>query len=363
MESPADVVSADELKAMKRAEVVKKIAEGRAKLAAEKEMKKKAEEENLTDTDTLDTFTKVYSDLNSSITLYGELHDKSYEQFLKKFIDDIHVQRPGQKKIIIIETSDIMVQLMADFPFFSDIMSDPDNIAKKKSGVTNTNIKNPILYFSAVLRFGGSFPNTQIVCGDCRIMEIYDLSEKCKKIFRETKEDEQDGDIDPTFLAHFIETWYTQLSLFESLLDIEEPIRERYSKIIRTIDSILPHLRKIKDIGMYILTLDQCWIHLSNLHMLVSIINNMERNVDITLFVGKLHMENLIECIEEFPFEKYLHDKEVSSAKMGIGKKGGRKRNGLSGRRKKSVSVRRKKSVSVRKKKSGSRKYVKNTKK
>lgn len=353
MESPADVVvSAEEKKAQKRAEVERKVAEGRAKLAEEK---KKAEEEKLTDTDTLDTFTKVYSSLNSSITLYGELHEESYEQFLKKFIDDIHIQRPGQKKIIIIETSDTMVQSMDHSSFFSDIMSDPDT-SKKKSGIRYP-VLSPILYFSTVLRFGGSFPNTQIVCGDCRIAEIYNLSEECKKIIGET---EVNRDIDPTFLAEFKSTWYTQLSLFEPLLDIE-PIRARYLKIIGEIESILAHLHTIEDLGKYILYLDQCWIDLSNLHLLLSITNNMERNVDITLFVGKLHMENLIECIEEFPFEKYLHDKEGASAKKRGW--GGRKRNGLSFRRKKSVSVRRKKSISVRRKKSGSRKYVKNTKK
>ena len=368
MESTADVVvSAEEKekkKAQKRAEVERKVAEGREKLAAEKELQKKAEEEKPTDTDTLDTFTKVYSSLNSSITLYGELHEESYEQFLKKFIDDIHIQRPGQKKIIIIETSDTMVRSMDDSSFFSDIMSDPDT-SKKKSGIRYP-VLSPILYFSTVLRFGGSFPNTQIVCGDCRIAEIYNLSEECKKIIRETK---GNHDIDPTFLAEFKSTWHTQLSLFEPLLDIE-PIRARYLEIIGEIGRILAHLHTIEDLGKYILYLDQYWIYLSNLHLLLSITNNMERNVDITLFVGKLHMDNLIECIEEFPFEKYLHDKELSAKKMGMSK-GGRKRNGLSFRRKKSVSVRRKKSVSVRRKKSvsvrrkksGSRKYVKNTKK
>jgi hypothetical protein len=429
--SPADVVvSAEEKKkkAEKRAEVERKVAEGRAKLAAEKEMQKKAEEE-LTDTDTLDKFTKVYPGLNSSITLYGELHDKSYEQFLKKFIDYIYVQR-GQKKIIIIETSDIMVKSMADFPFFSNIMSEPDNIEKKKYGVTATTAKNPILYFSSVLRHGGSFPNTQIVCGDCRIAETPNLSEECKKIIRETFKPESPpssavtaaaaaaeslktpstsaaeqgssrsaADVAAVVIA-FKKSWSKQLAFFENdkgePLIVIEPIRERYLKIARNVVNILNYIETVEDLGKYIKYLDEFWIHLSDLQMLLSIINNMERNVDITLFVGKYHMKNLIELIEEFPFEKYLHDKmaaERSHSRWGleamglmdaaiselqrklewrdVGKgvaaeatEGGRKRKkSVSVRRKKSVSVRRKKSVSVRRKKSGSRKYVKNTKK
>ena len=42
----------------------------------------------------------------------------------------------------------------------------------------------------------------------------------------------------------------------------------------------------------------------------------MERDVDITLFVGKGHMEDLTQSIKEFPFERYFESQELERKRL-----------------------------------------------
>ena len=296
---------------------------------------KKAVEEGLSEG--LTYFHKKYPDLNSSITLYGENHSSNYTNFLKDYIE--HLYESKRTNILIIELSPW--DLQSDKDKFKDKVSNlkrtdvplplvlspvsflcKDNKEAKLLAVRLIPNPTPINYFNLLLLSDGAIPNTRIFCGDCRLLEFLSMYEEIDKLMHKVNEGEYSKDalVDENFLAKFISLWEKQLSIFKPLLDRKRSsfssqvtsIFERYKKSVENITLALNSIKTMYDLQLqneFVLKVE--WVSLSNLHMLLTIIRIMKRNVDITLFVGKAHMNNLIQSIEEFPFEIYFEKQEL----------------------------------------------------
>jgi len=286
--------------------------------------------------DGLTYFHKKYPKLNSSITLYGENHSENYKNFLKAYIE--HLYKSKRTNILIIEISSW--ELQSDKDKFKDELSSilkasasasaispvkllsDDNMAAKILAVRF--LPRPIKYFNTLLISDGGIPNTQILCGDCRFTEFVYMYEEIDNLMTKVTEGvySEDAPVDEIFLAKFMSMWEKQLSIFRPLLDrkitsIETSIFERYKKGVEEITKALKDIKTIYDLNFYTeLVLKMRWASLSNLHMLLTIIRNMKRDVDITLFVGKGHMEDLTQSIQEFKFESYFESQELEKREI-----------------------------------------------
>ena len=282
--------------------------------------------------DGLTYFHKKYPKLNSSITLYGENHSENYKNFLNAYIE--HLYKSKRTNILIIEISSW--ELQSDKDKFKDELSSilkasaispvkllsNDNMAAKILAVRF--FHRPIMYFNALLISDGGIPNTQILCGDCRFTEFVYMYEEIDNLMTKVTEGvySEDAPVDKIFLAKFMSMWEKQLSIFRPLLDrkrtsIETSIFERYKKGVEEITEALKDIKTIHDLHFYSeLVLKMQWASLSNLHMLLTIIRNMKRDVDITLFVGKGHMEDLTQSIQEFKFESYFESQELEKREI-----------------------------------------------
>jgi len=240
-------------------------------------------------------FHKKYPDLNSSITLYGEDHTSDYTGFLSEYTK--HLRASHRTNIIILEIT---------------YTKDP----------LNEDNTTPILYFSRFREVNSLFPPTRIVCGDCRLIELTHLVYECQTMIEKIMEEKTfRKPIDATFLVKFESIWRKQLSIFELLLGskrtLEEPlINERYLVLFTKLRAVLDDIKTIIKTNLDFVNEEltfftRAHVTISNLSMLLTIIRNMERDVDITLFVGKGHMEDLTQSIKEFPFERYFEKQEL----------------------------------------------------
>jgi len=271
----------------------------------------------------LEYFHVNYPILNSSITLYGENHGDNYTKFLEGYIKYLYDSQQ-RAKILIIESTP------------SDLYKTKDKIdgfIPLKMMLKSENVKNkiqaaklfttPIRYFTALFVYDVSFPNTRIINGDCRPNEMVRFNQETDDMIVAHIENElpDDTPVDETFLAKFISMWEKQLSIFRPLLGYVKTnkvtsIFERYNRSVEEVTDALTHIKTMRDLtGYYELVLKEAWASLSNLNMLLIIIRNMKKNVDITLFIGKAHMSNLTQSIQDFPFESYFETQELERMK------------------------------------------------
>ena len=264
--------------------------------------------------DRLTYFHKKYPDLNSSITVYGETHDEDYKNFLNAYIK--HLYESKRTNILIIETSPWELKSHKQnvdahaFAFaIQKMVVKKDNMDSRLLMVRL--YPSPIQYFTGILVFDGDIPNTQILCGDCRYTEFVNMYKEIDKIMA-VEQQEAEAPVDKIFLAKFMSLWEKQLSYFIPLLDDkltskETSIFQRYKKSLEDITDALKNIKTNYDLQYYNeFVLKMAWASLSNLNMLLIVIRNMKRDVDITLFVGKGHMEDLTQSIQEFKFESYF---------------------------------------------------------
>jgi hypothetical protein len=235
----------------------------------------------------LEYYHKKYSEFNSSITIYGEKHELEYNDFLSKYIDSLY--STDRRQIIILEKN--KSELMPENPFFKFIMqehSEKDkNIIRKQMGINLA--PSPILYFSAVYKHSGNFPNTEIICGDIRLKKIFNLIFELDEFSKLNPE----NIISVDFLTRFKDGWQEQLSFLTApeYLVIKDEVNALLLEILPTMKN--NEVEKISNI------LNRKWVYLSNISMLQYIIEHMKEDVDITFFVGDLHMPHLIEEIEK----------------------------------------------------------------
>jgi hypothetical protein len=247
----------------------------------------------------LEYYHKKYVEFNSSITLYGETHNLEYNNFLSNYIDSLY--STDKRQIIILEKNKL--ELMPEnlnFKLMTNEHHEKDkNIMRKKMAINMAPI--PILYFSAIYKHDGNFPNTKIICGDIRLKKIIILNDELEKI----SELNPDNIIDTILLMRFKEAWLEQLSILTSheYLVIKDEINILLS-------TILPTMKNNKVVKISNL-LNEKWIYISNISMLQYIIKYIHEDVDITLFVGKLHMSNLIEEIEKL-YPQLIDDSSVN---------------------------------------------------
>jgi len=227
-----------------------------------------------------------YVELNSSITIYGEKHELEYNNFLLNYIDALYSTK--RRQIIILEMNELeLMQENQTFKKFMEQGNTEEEIIRKKRGIRL--VPSPILYFSAVYKHSGNFPNTEIICGDIRLKNIFNLIMQLD----EMTELHPDNIIDNKFLTEFKAAWAEQLSYLTT---------QEYSEIIdethTLLEEILPTMKN-EEVESISNRLNDLWIQISNISMLHYIKEHINKDIDITLFVGALHMSDLIERIEK----------------------------------------------------------------
>ena len=234
-----------------------------------------------------------YVELNSFITIYGEIHDLEYNVFLLKYINYLYsTDRRDRKQIIIIEKNKSeLMSINSLFNMFMEETPNKDYNIKRKHHAIRLE-PQPITYFSAVYAHGGKFPNTEIICGDIRLRKIFNLLIELE----EMSELHPKNIINIEFLKKFKVAWEEQLSLLTAseYLIIKDEITALLSEILPTMTN-----EGVNEINH---KLNVKWTYLTNISMLQYIIQHIKEDkegIDITLFVGALHMENLIEEIEK----------------------------------------------------------------
>lgn len=238
----------------------------------------------------LEYFHKKHVEFNSSVTIYGEKHGLEYIDFLHRYVDALYLK--DRKQIIILEKneSDLMSENKMFQMFMLEHPEKNTNIIRKKMGTKMA--PTPILYFSAVYKHGGLFPDTEIICGDIRLRKIWDLITDLEEITKAN--DENIVDID--FLTRFKSTWQEQLAVLnapEYLVIIDE-IKSLLSELVVTMAN--GEIEKISN------KLNEKWINMSNTSMVQYVKKHIKDGVDIVLFVGALHNVHLIEEISHlFP--------------------------------------------------------------
>ena len=237
--------------------------------------------------DNLEYYHKKHLEFNSSITIYGEYHALEYNEFLSKHID--YLYSTDKRQIIILEKNNL--ELMSEERMFRMMMQEhPEqdkNIMRKKIVINSA--PTPILYFSGVYKHDGNFPNTEIICGDIRLKRIFNLIIELNDISKLNPEDI----INIEFLTNFKDAWEEQLSILTGpeYLEIKNEANALLLEILPTMTN-----NEVSEISNM---LNQKWIYLSNISMLQYIIQHIIDGVDITLFIGALHMPHLIDEIEK----------------------------------------------------------------
>jgi len=235
----------------------------------------------------LEYYHKKYVEFNSSITIYGEQHSLDYNKFLSKYIDSLY--STDRRQLIILEKNKL--ELMSENPIFKLMTqehSEKDkNIMIKKIGINTA--PSPILYFSAVYKHGVNFPNTEIICGDIRLKKIFNLIIELDEISKLNPEEI----INIEFLTKFKDGWQEQLSFLTApeYTVLKDEATALLLEILPTMKN--NEVNKISNI------LNQKWVYLSNISMLQYIIQHIKEGIDITLFLGAIHMPHLIEEIEK----------------------------------------------------------------
>jgi len=240
---------------------------------------------NIKDVD-LKYYHTQYPSINSSITIYGEKHDLDYQNFLSEYIDTLY--STDRKQILIIEKNGLELYKNNKKITFMEKHNNPE-INKIRKKIVIDKFFTPIDYFSYVYKNNGSIPNTEIICGDIRIKDIFKLIIKINNV----TSSKPNYIINKNFLKKFKRTWKKQLSVLTS--DEYSEIKLIINRLLSTISSNMTNKEVEKKSNL----LNVQWINLSNISMLQHVITNISDNVDITIFVGEIHMDHFIEEIEK----------------------------------------------------------------
>jgi hypothetical protein len=237
-----------------------------------------------------------YPSINSSITLYGERHELGYQNFLSEYMDSLYLT--DRKQILIIEKNELEISKILKnnkkITFMEKHNNHEINKIRKKFAIKPSS--TPITYFSYVYKYNGSIPNTEIICGDIRIKKIFDLMTTINNVTTLKPDDI----INKYFLKKFKRTWKKQLSILTS--DEYSEIKLIVKRLLSSISSNMTN-KEVEEISNL---LNVEWINLSNISMIKYIITNMSDNVDITVFIGTIHINHFIEEIEKiYPPEVY----------------------------------------------------------
>ena len=149
---------------------------------------------------------------------------------------------------------------------------------------------SPIVYFKSVLTHNGEIPNTEIILGDIRLLELFNMVQ----ILEKKSINNPSNTIDENFFNEFIRVWEEQLSVFGNSEDFSE-IKDEIQQLLNTLNKSLT-IKEFEQISNY---LNAKWVYLCNLNMMKYIKQYLNKGVDIILFVGALHMNHLIEEINK----------------------------------------------------------------
>lgn len=238
----------------------------------------------------LDYFHIKCPKFNSSITMYGEKHHLEYNDFLLRYMNSLYLT--NKKQLIIVEKN--ILELGSENNQFKILMKEATdinlNIMRKKMAIGFASA--PILYFSAIYKHGGNFPNTEIICGDVRLRKIMELINELEEITTLNPEDI----IDTNFLARYKQAWEEQISILISneFLKIKNEVIEKLLELSPTMKN-----NEIREKSNY---LNKLWVNISNIGMLEYVKQNITKEIDITLFVGQIHIQHLIEEIQKIFF-------------------------------------------------------------
>jgi hypothetical protein len=238
----------------------------------------------------LEYYHRDFKEFDSSITLYGEYHYENYELFIDKFIDSLY--STSRRQVIIVEANRLEEEKKNKHKIFKSFMekSNNRNKDKQKKKLSLKMASRPILYFKSILTHNGEIPNTEIILGDIRLLELYNMIKILDKKLRNNPH----NTIDEIFFNEFIRVWQEQLSVVEDSEDFIE-IKDEIQKLLNRLNQSLT-ITEFERISNY---LNKKWVYLCNLNMIKYIKQYIEKGVDIILFIGALHMEHLIKEIEE----------------------------------------------------------------
>lgn len=143
--------------------------------------------------------------------------------------------------------------------------------------------------------------------GDVRLTELFNIT-----ILLEEKV--KNNTIDEFFFNEFIRVWQKQLSVLGNSEDFSE-IKDKIQKLLSTLNQSLTN----QEFEEILYNLNELWVYLCNLNMMKYIKQYLYlgERVDIILFVGKLHMNHLIEEIEKlYPVnsnQQHQHQQQVNN--------------------------------------------------
>ena len=235
----------------------------------------------------LEYYHRDFKKFKSSITLYGEYHMKDYTEFLKQFIDTLY--STSRRQIIIVEATESEQKQKDNMVTLLMIKHNNKKIDKKRKKILLSQTKRPISYFKTVFCHDGKIPNTEIILGDVRLTELFNIT-----ILLEEKV--KNNTIDEFVFNEFIRVWQKQLSVLGNSEDFSE-IKDEIQKLLFKLNNSLTN-QEFEEISN---KLNAKWVYLCNLNMMKYIKQYLYlgERVDIILFVGAQHMNHLIEEIEK----------------------------------------------------------------
>jgi hypothetical protein len=238
----------------------------------------------------LEYYHRDFKEFKSSITLYGDYHHKDYRDFLDKFIDSLY--STGRKQVIIVEANRLEEEKKNKNIRVTLFMQKKNNRNKdkKRKKLLLKMASNPKLYFKRVLTHNGKIPNTEIILGDIRLLELFNMFQ----ILGNKSENNPNNTIDENFFNEFIRVWEEQLSILGNSEDFSE-IKDEIQQLLNKLNQFLT-ITEFEEISEYLIAK---WIYLCNLNMIRYIKQYLTKGVDIILFIGALHMKHLIEEIRK----------------------------------------------------------------
>ena len=238
----------------------------------------------------LEYYHRDFKDFKSSITLYGEYHHEDYRDFLDKFIDSLY--STSRRQVIIVEATESEQKPINTI--FQLLMTKNNNqkIDKKRKKMLLLKAIFPVMYFKTVWTYGGKIPNTEIILGDVRLTELYNLMKSLEEAINN-----QNNSINKNFFNELIIVWKKQLSVLGDSNDSEDfiEIKSKIETLLTQLNEFLT-IREFKKLSFDLIFLST---YLCNLNMIKYIKQYLKDGVDIILFVGKLHMKHLIEEIRK----------------------------------------------------------------
>lgn len=247
-----------------------------------------------------DIWKKHHNKFDSTLTIYGEEHDVTYQHFLSNYVSDL--LKSERKHIIIIEANSDKIEEERDQIINKNKQRDTVDYEKIQEMLNTDRGKRllakyrayPIRYFAHILIFDIIFPNITIVCSDIQIADVLFTLEK---IYKKTKTVPNDT-IDNDLLQELKYNWTKQFEKME-LEDIENTeYQEMKDDINFLLDSITVDSLYI-DIKDNIKFLRNIFILLPHSHIYYHTFRNFQDKTDISIFVGKLHLPKLIENFDK----------------------------------------------------------------